>query len=358
MSTESTIHLIQMYVEKATVVPFLSTFFQTPEQNFHTTERVELDVIRDTEEVAIVIQDLSAGTRENELALYQNKGFTPPIYDESASIHAYDLMRRMPGQAVYTDPNFNAQATLYAFTIFRKLEQKIRRAIELMASQVLQTGKLTLLDASSRPLYNLDFGPKVTHFVTVGTAWSNGAADPIGDIGLLGEAVRRDGRGLPNKLIFGKRAWRDFFANTSVRALFNMIRVNVGEIKPAMRSGGGSYKGTITIDNYDYEIYVYDGTYLDPISNTVKEYVGTDKVIMLSDNTRLDLTYGAIPLIRQPTAPALEFLPARISDSGTKIDLTPNAWFSPDGKHLHVSCGTRPLTIPTAIDTFACLTTR
>ena len=48
MSTESTIHLIQTYVEKATVVRLLTTFFQTPEINFHTTEKVELDVIRDT----------------------------------------------------------------------------------------------------------------------------------------------------------------------------------------------------------------------------------------------------------------------------------------------------------------------
>jgi hypothetical protein len=358
MSAESTIHLIKMYVERATVVPFLTTFFQAPDENFHTTEKVELDVIRDTEEVAIVIQDLSAGTRENEMVLWQNKGFTPPIYDESASIHSYDLIRRQPGQEVYKDPDFNANATMYAFTIFRKLEQKIRRAIELMASQVLQTGKLTLLDASSRPMYSLDFGPKVTHFVTVGNAWNGGSADPIGDIGLLGEAVRRDGRGLPNKLIFGKRAWRDFFGNTAVRALFNMIRIDVGTIKPVMRTGGGSYKGTVTIDNYDYELYVYDGTYLDPISNTVKEYVGTDKVIMMSDNSRLDLTYGAIPLIRPPTAPALSFMPPRISDEATKLDLTTNAWFSPDGKHLHISAGTRPLTIPTAIDTFGCLTTR
>ncbi len=34
------------------------------------------------------------------------------------------------------------------------------------------------------------------------------------------------------------------------------------------------------------------------------------------------------------------------------IDMTTNAWFTPDNKHLKVSAGTRPLTIPTAIDTF------
>ena len=37
------------------------------------------------------------------------------------------------------------------------------------------------------------------------------------------------------------------------------------------------------------------------------------------------------------------------------LDLTTNAWVTPNNKHVMVSAGTRPLTIPTAIDTFACL---
>jgi hypothetical protein len=42
-----------------------------------------------------------------------------------------------------------------------------------------------------------------------------------------------------------------------------------------------------------------------------------------------------------------------MSSSERGLDFTTNAWFTPDGRHLKVSAGTRPLTIPTAIDTFA-----
>lgn len=357
MSAESTIHLIQAYVQEATPVPFLTTFFQSPPRNFHTSEKVAIDILRDDAEVAIVIQDLSAGTRENELTYYQNKGFTPPIFDESATITSYDQVQRGFGQSQYDDPDYAANATEQAFRIFRRLEMKIRRAIELMAAQVLQTGKVTLTDSASRPLYNLDFQPRSAHFPTVGANWGGGSDDPITDIGTLGDAVRRNGREVPNRLVFGKRAWRTFFAHASVRALLNSIRLNVGEIRPEMR-GGASFKGRLTIDNYEYELWVYDGTYIDPVTRTVREYVDQDSVIMLSDNTRLDLTFGAIPMIRRPETAALQFLPPRISDSERRIDLTTNAWFSPDGKHLKVSAGTRPLTIPTAIDTFGCLKTR
>jgi hypothetical protein len=47
------------------------------------------------------------------------------------------------------------------------------------------------------------------------------------------------------------------------------------------------------------------------------------------------------------------YLPGRIASEGKGLDLTTNAWVSPDGKTVNVSAGTRPLTIPTAIDTFA-----
>lgn len=357
MAGNSTTHLIDMYVEDASPVPFLTTFFRAPPKNYYTSEKVELDVVRDSEEVAIVIQDLAAGTRENELTQYVNKSFTPPVYDESATLTSYDMLKRFPGQDVFSDPDYMANATEQAFAIFRKLELKIRRAVELQCAQVLQTGKLTLTDKAARPLYTLDYGPRSSHFITAGAAWGGGSDVPLTDLGNLGEVVRRDGRGVPNTIIFGKRAWRDFIGNALVQKLFDNRRFEFGLIQPR-RDGGSSFKGKLTIDNYDYDLYVYDGTYLDPQTLATTNYVAQDSVIMLSENSRLDLTFGAIPLLKKPDNPALQFLPPRITSGDMRIDLSTNAWFTPDGKHLKVSAGTRPLAIPTAIDTFGCLTTR
>jgi len=357
MVANSTVHFIDMYVDEATPVPFLTSFFRAPPKNFYTSEKVSIDLVRDTEEIAIAIQDLSTGTRENELSLYQNKGFTPPIFDESATLTAYDMIKRFPGQDVFSDPDYLENATEQSFAIFRKLENKIRRAIELQCAQVLQTGKVNLVDKAGRPMFVLDYGPRTAHFPTVGVNWDSGSAVPLSDLATLGEAVRRNGKGVPGILIFGKRAWRDFFQNAAVQKLFDIRRYDFGSFKN-VRQGGSSSKGMLTIDNYDYEIHVYDGTYLDPQTGNTVNYVDQDAVIMMSEASRLDLTFGAIPLLKKPDSPALSFLPPRISSGDAKLDLTVNAWFSPDGKHLKVSAGTRPLAIPTAIDTFGCLKTR
>lgn len=357
MPDNGTIHLIEAYVNEATPVPFFTNFFQTPERNFHTSEKVELNVIRDEEEIAIVVQDLTAGTRENALDYYQGKAFTPPVFDESATVTAFELKERNPGELLHQDPVFAENATLRSFRIARKLEHKLRRSVELMAAQVLQTGKLNLVDNAGRPLYVLDFGPRVANFPTAGVAWGTGSEDKISDIASLADQVRRSGRLTPNRLIFGKRAWRRFMADANVKALFNTIRINVGEIKPRRLTGGASFKGEVTLDNYEYELYTYDATYVDPQTRALKEYLDQDKVIMVSENARFDLTFGAIPLIQQPEGRALEFLPDRISSGEQRLDLSLNAWITPNNKQLKIEVGTRPLTIPTAIDAFGCLTT-
>jgi len=357
MSTLSTIKLLDLYLEEASVPLYLSGRFRSPPQNFHTSEEVEIDIQRDFEDVAIVVTDLTHGPRENEATIYTNKRLKPPIFDEMAGINSFDLMNRQAGENPFVAPDFAANATRQAFRIFRTLENKIRRAVELMASQVLQTGKLTLTNAAGVPLYAVDFQPKATHFPFVSAVWATTGATgvPLTDLGALATVIRRDGKRNPNRLDFGDSAFQRFMANTTVQAALETRRIDIGSIAPETRGQGGTFQGFIWIGNYRFEMWTYDGYYRDPTTLAYTPYLNTNKVLMSSEGARLDLTFGAIPMIVPPEQRALPFLPPRISsDSG--IDLTTNAWVTDDGKRVMVSAGTRPLTIPTAIDTFGALT--
>jgi hypothetical protein len=358
MSDASTTRLIRLYMEEAEAPMFLSGFFQSPPENFHNTEKVEIDVLRDDEDIAIVVTDLTTGARDNENTQYVNKGFTPPLFDEKGTISAYDTIKRQPGQDPFQNPDFAFNATNQAFRLFRRLEKKIRRSVELMASQVFQTGVLTLKDSAGTALYTLDFQPKSTHVVTVNTTWAtNGSAgNPLGDLSALATVVRRDGKKQPTKLVFGPSALQRFLANADVKAQLDNRAMQIGSIAPQTRGQGATFQGFVWIGHYRFEIWMYDGFYRDPQTGNHTDYIGTNNVIMMSDGARLDLSWGAIPMIVAPESRALPFLPARMSDSGRGLDFTPNAYVSPNGKQLILECGTRPLTIPTAIDTFACLT--
>jgi len=357
MSDQSTIQLIDMYLEEASAPMFLSGYFRSPPQNFHTTEDVELDIQRDDEQVAIVVQDLSLPPNQNENSVYTNKRFRPPIYDEEGAVTAFDMIHRMPGQNPFTNPSYAANAVQQAFAVFRKLENKIRRAIELMASQVLQTGALSLVNQLGTAVYTISFSPKATHFVTVATPWATTGAtgDPLADIEALAAVVRRDGKREPLRLVFGASAFQRFLANPKVQTRLDSLRGVVAALAPVARGQGATFQGWAWIGHYRMELWTYDGFYRHPQSGVFTPFVSDNNVIMLTDG-RLDLTYGAIPMIVSPDQRAMPFLPPRISSAGGGLDLTTNAWVTPDGKRVMVSAGTRPLTIPTAIDTYGRLT--
>lgn len=354
MSDASTIQFIDYYFEEATPRTFLASNFRSPPENFHDSEDVELDIVRDSEDLAIVVTDLTVGPRYNQSTLYTNKKFTPPIFDEAGIISAYDVIKRQPGQNPFESPDYAANATRQAFSLFRKLERKIRRAVELMAAQVLQTGKLTLTDKAGTPLYTLDFQPRPEHMATVTTTWAtNGSAGtPLKDLGELAALIRRNGKIEPKRLIFGESAFQRFLVNPDVKAALDIQRLQTASIAPETRGEGSTFQGWVWIGHYRFEIFTYDGHYKDPQTGNLKPYLSPDNVLILGDG-RLDLTFGAIPIIVPPDQRALPFLPPRISSASRGIDLTTNAWVTPDGKQVMVSAGTRPLTIPTAIDTFA-----
>lgn len=359
MSDSSTTRMIDAYFEEAEAPAFLSGFFQSPPRNFHHSEKIEIDIVRDDESVAIAVQSIKSGARQNEETLYQNKSFTPPVFKEEAALSAYDLGNRRPGVDPFTDPDFAANATYAAFRKFRLLENKVRRAVEMMVSQVLQTGAIILVDNDGNAVYTLDYNAPANHIINVGTTWAqNGSTgNPLLDLENLAIDVRRDGKKQPVRLIFGTAAWRAFKANALVQAAFDKQVFNLGALAPVTRGQGATFMGRVWIGAYLLECWTYEGFYKHPQTGELTNYVDEDNVIMMSEGARLDLSYGAVPKIVPPDSRVLPFLPSRMSSSEFGLDVNPSAWLSANGNAVMLEACARPLPIPTAINTYACLTT-
>jgi hypothetical protein len=355
MSTSATVRMLAPFIETAPAPMFLSGWFKTGPQNIHSSEAVELDVQRDGEDVAIVVVDNAGGHRENENEKYTNKLFVPPKFDEEMPINAHTLLKRNPGEDPFTSPDFQATMILRAFNGFTKLQNKIRRGIELMCSQVLQTGIITALNAAGTTVFSMSFAPKGTHFVTP-TAWpaTGGTGAPITDLSSLADVIRSDGHSNPDTLIFGQGAWIRFLNDAGVQKYLIRDGLGLGQLNAQARGMGATFQGFVTVGAYQFQCWTYNGTYRHPQTGTPTRYVGDNKVVMLSSAARLELSFGAIPII-MPERRVLQ-LPSRISDGARGIDLTVHSWLENGGKQLVVSAGTRPLPIPVEIDSFGCLT--
>lgn len=358
MSDAKTSKMLRPFVEEAPAPMFLSGFFQSPPENRHDTEDVEIDIQRDGEDVAIAIRTVGGGARQNENDKFSNKKFTPPVFREQLPLNGFQLLGRDPGENPFTDALFRARATVRTGRGSRKLQNKIRRAIELMGSQVFQTGVLTCKDENGVAIVEIDFDAKDNHFVNAPVTWAaNGSAgDPMQDLANLADTIRTHGRVDPDVLVFGKTAFQRFIANAKVQKALERTGLGLGQLAPAKRGSGATFQGFIFIGNYRFEMWTYNGGCVDPQTKDWGPYVDDENVIMHAQNARLDLTFGGIPQVVPADARALQFLPARIQDAEAQIDLILSAWASPNGQQLTVEVASRPLTIPTEIDSFGCLT--
>lgn len=362
MNTNATRRLISVYNSQATPELFLSGMFVSPAQNFHSSEEVEIDVMRGSEEVSIVVQDLSTGYRMNAEDLYTNKSFKPPVHKEAVPINSWDLLKRQAGASPFADPTFRGAVISRVYAAMRKVENKIRRAIELQAAQVLQTGRLTLTDGAGNALYVIDYKPKASHFVTSGVAWGSAGATILADIESVAESIRSNGLANPDQLIMGTAAFDALISDEAVFKRFDARRIDLGTIAPMqMRGNGGTYRGRIDIGNYQYDIWTYAGKYQNPVTGALENYIDPGNVIVRASSGRLDATFGAIPnigrLLNAQPLNLLPELPSRLSNIGGGMDLHTNVWLSNDGEQLFAGVGARPLLIPTALDTYGAITT-
>ncbi len=362
MSNEVTTRMISAYNQMGPVLMFFTGLFQSPPENFHTSEEIEIDIERSDEDVSIVITDLSTGYRMNATDIYTNKKLKPPIHKEAIPINAHTLIKRQPGQNPFESPDFRANVLTIMFKGMVKIEKKIRRSIEWQASQVLQTGTVTMVDSNGAALYTIDYKPKATHFPTAGTAWGQVGDDPLGDISALAEVNRNDGLEDSDQLIFGIDAFEAFMKNADVIQRFETRRADMGTVSPMqMRGNGGNFRGTIDIGNYKYDMWTYGGRFKHPDTGVKTQFMDPSKVIVRSSQGRLDATFGAIPniglMLGAQANALLPELPSRLPNTEGSMDFFANAWLSPDGEQLFGGVGSRPLLIPTAIDTYGCLET-
>lgn len=349
---------LQLHTQNRRPNGFLTRMFTIKPGGIYMGDKVALDIERFGEEVAIVIKKCT-GMNLNDFDEFTTKEFEPPAYGEAFPLNVCDLLQRMAG----VDP-YSAAYTEYAADLVAKMakgfaliDDKIARAVELQASQILQTGKLTLTDKDGATTYDLDFKPKATHFPTVTIDWGAAGYDPLGDLAALASVIRADGKVNPDRLVFGETALTTFLNNDDVKSALDNRRMEIGEVAPEFNDSGATFYGYVWVGAYKFEMWTYPDTYTDPQSGLPVQYVTADKVIMTSSRTRLDMTSARVPLPLGPDPRVADLVPGRLSSREEGYDVTPNLYATPNGKQIMGELESRTLLIPVQIDGFGCLDT-
>jgi len=327
---------------------FLSSFFgkNPSELVVSTSERVDVDVIRDARRVAVdVIRGAGIGN-SNITGVFTTHEYKVPLYWEETPLTAQQIIKRIAGMNNTDTLDRSAILAYHATNAQREQTLKIIREIERMAAEALQSGTITLINTES-----LDFGKKASHAVTPATKWDAGG-NPLTDIQGLSDTLFHDGKMKPNTIIFGESAWTAFLTNAAVIAYLDNRRIEAGKIDPTEIPKGATFQGRVWIGDYQFDMFTYNDFYMDS-SNCAVPYMTTDTVIVMNRQAYLTKAFGAVELLPQYVAeyasrglPRMpEFVPGEFMPFA--YERPPNA--------LMVGVQSAPLVVPTAIDTIGTL---
>lgn len=345
-------NMIAAYREMREPGGFLASFFKIRPGNISDTETVSIDIERSGEEISPVVNTCEGPTWNTD-DQFTTKEFTPPTLNEGMPFDCRSLLARMAGTTEYAaaDLSFQAQLVMKIMNGMAKLDAKIMRNIDWQASQILQTGLLALVDEDGVANYNIDFKPKSTHFFAAGIAWNVGGSDPLADIEALADLIRNDGKRNANICIMGDVTFNAFSRNAIVQAHFDNRRMDFGAVRPDSRGEDAKFQGFVHIGAYNFEIWTYTGRGVIPGGSTNTNFVSPDSCIVLADSGRLDTVFAGVPTPTTTDPRFADVLPGRISVPSA-TDVSPNIYSTPNGKQTILELESRPLCIPTAIDSF------
>lgn len=284
--------LIAVYKERSKApTQFLYSFFR---EEFSDTKELSIEVQRGTEKIAV---DVARGTKGNRNGFSKSteKIFVPPYFREYFDATELDIYDRLFTSETI-DENVLAKFLEDVADKLRALTDKIKRTYELYCAMIFQTGILELEQGT-----NINFLRQAISMVDLDVAgdyWSVPNHDLYVDLETGIKFVKTYGKATGSIFvgIFGAKAFSTMLKNSVFLQRQDLVSMSLDAIKtPQANSVGGVYHGRLTVGPYLLDVWTYPEQYVDPKTNTRKDYIDEDNVIITPPKSDFVFGYAAVP---------------------------------------------------------------
>ena len=256
------------------------------------SEQIHFDVIQGKRRVSPFVSPLVEGQIVASQGFVTNT-FTPAYIKDKRVFDMNRPLKRMPGEQIGgTMMPADRVRALIAFDMQDQLNM-LRRRLEVMAGQVLFTGKATIA-GDKYPTTVVDFQRSATHTITAAPLWS--AATPNSILNNLQDWAQiclEDTGIFPNDVIMTPDVWKVFRADPSIVQVLNISRPL--SQAPSMTFNAQVTEGGVFMGNIEgFNIWVYSGWYVDPATGVETPIIPAGSVIMCSPALEGVQAYGAI----------------------------------------------------------------
>ena len=299
------------------------TFFKN--QRTHTTESVDIDIVKTKRLIAQPINPISAAK------VVEREGFVtmntkPAYFKEKIPLRVKDLLSRQPGETIYDAATPEIRAAAIIGEDLRMLEDRFVRGEELMCAQALFTGKIELKGEGVNSVVDFGYIPNEHEITLSGTSlWDSSTADPQKDMDTWRRMiVQRSGLSSDIAILGSDAAWA-VMDNPKVKDRLDNRRIEMGQIAPSKLPRGVTYLGNLLPAGID--MYSYDEWYVDPSDGIEKPIVPGGVVLLGSTASRCEMNYGLIQNMKYPAA----------------VPRFPSSWMEDDGSARWLQLESAPL---------------
>lgn len=259
----------------------LDTFF--PDVQTEDSEEIHFDIDKSKPRLAPFVSPLVAGKLVADDG-FETKSFRPAYVKDKRRFNPDQPLKRKIGETIGGNltPMNRREASLN-----RSLNNQLHnltRTEELMAAQALTTGRVTV-QGEHYPTTVVDFqrDPELTQALTGANRWGETGIDVLSDIEDWADLVQNHSGAAGNNIVMDPMVWRLFRSNPRVEKFLEIRRGtnNSLNIDPMARGQGNDkarYVGTIG----DFDFWVYNDVYVDPVTGNTERLLQPNTVIMAS----------------------------------------------------------------------------
>ncbi|AGH98947.1 major capsid protein [Micavibrio aeruginosavorus] len=289
-------HVLSKVVEKLErPSSFLLDAFFGQEQT-EDSEEIHFDIDKSKPRLTPFVSPLVAGKVVDDEG-FTTKSFKPAYAKDKRRFDPSRPLKRSIGEKIggTLSPQQRLEANVNR-TLSKQLENLTRRE-EVMASEALRTGKITV-SGDNYPTVVVDFqrDPSLTVALAGGSRWGEAGVSALENLEDWVARIQEKSGAVGRTVVMDALAWRVFKADPKVEKLLDIRRLRdtadlaLGPIAFGQGNDLARYVGTIG----DLDFWVYNDRYVD--DNDVVQKLLPDYTVLLGSPTQLEGTrcYGAI----------------------------------------------------------------
>lgn len=226
---------------------------------------------------------------------YRTKSFRPAYVKDKRRFDVNIPYKRAAGEIIGGSLSPAQRYERALATHLKDQLENLTRREEVMAAEILRTGKV-IVSGDGYPAQTVDFGrdAELTKALAGTAAWTSAGANPVDDLEDWAVTVQDKSGVVAATVVMDPQAWKIFRSSETVQKYLDIRRGTSNTVSIDPRIISESEKARHAGSVGDFDIWIYNDTYIDDNGNTCK--LLPEKTVILASRDGLEGTrcYGAI----------------------------------------------------------------